>query len=84
MITLLALDCLRSPRLLIVPLMFSTPPSPDTLVSVKHNVPQLIHVTGFTTFSSCSQTLLTCGEVQQLSSYNILIHKEAAQVLYII
>lgn len=63
--------------------MFSTSPSQDTLVTVKLNVPQLIHVVGFT-FSSCSQTLLTCGEVQQLSSYNILIHKEAAQVLYII
>lgn len=64
--------------------MFSTPPSLDTLVSVKLDVPQLIGVVGFITFSSCSQTLLTCGEVQQLSSYNILIHKEAAQVLYII
>lgn len=83
MITLLAFDCLRSPRLLIVPSVFSTPPSPDTLVSVKLTVPQLICVVGFT-FSSFSQTLLTCGEVQQLSSYNILIHKEAAQVLYII
>lgn len=65
--------------------MFSTPSSPNPLVSVKLNVSQLVCTVCFITFSSDFQTLFAVyGEMQRLSSYNILIHKEAAQVLYII